>query len=56
MVIGGLLTPFAGARMADVILDRWSAGGPALVRVWAGVALALGVFIVYAVAPRRRAA
>ena len=54
IVIGGLLTPFIGVRIGHAILDWWSAGGPPLVRVWAGVSLALGVFIVYAVAPNRR--
>ena len=56
MIIGGLLTPFVGRRAAHVILEWWSEGGPGLVRVWAAAALALGVFIVYAVAPRRSAA
>ena len=56
IVVGGLLTPFVGVRGAHVILDRWSAGGPALVRVWAAVAIAAGAFIVYSTAPNRRAA
>lgn len=56
IAVGGLVTPFVGVRAGHVILDWWSAGGPALVRVWAGVSLALGAFIVYAVAPNRRAA
>jgi hypothetical protein len=50
IVIGGLLTPFFGVRIGHAILDWWSAGGPPLVRAWAGFSLALGVFIVYAVA------
>jgi len=50
IVIGGLLTPFFGVRIGHAILDWWSAGGPPLVRSWAGCSLALGVFIVYAVA------
>ena len=54
IVIGGLLTPFVGIRFAHFILDWWSAAGPALVRVFAGVSLALGIFVVYAVAPDRR--
>jgi hypothetical protein len=56
MVIGGLLTPFVGGQAARVILDWWSAGGPGLVRVWAAAAAALGIFIVYLVAPKRRLA
>lgn len=54
IVIGGLLTPFVGVWASQHILDWWSAGGPALVRVFAGVSLALGFLIVYAVAPHRR--
>jgi len=53
IVIGGLLTPFFGVRIGHAILDWWSAGGPPLIRAWAGFSLALGVFIVYAVAPNR---
>lgn len=55
IVIGGVLTPFVGVRGAEAIIEWWSAGGSALVRVWAGVALAIGVFIVYAAAQERRA-
>jgi hypothetical protein len=53
IVIGGLLTPFVGIRFAHFILDWWSAAGPALVRVFAGISLAVGIFVVYAVAPDR---
>lgn len=49
IVVGGLLTPFVGERAAHVILDSWSAGGPGIVRLWASIALAIGVFILYAV-------
>ena len=54
IVIGGLLTPFVGVWASEHILGWWSASGPALVRVFAGVSLALGLLIVYAVAPHRR--
>ena len=56
ITVGGLLTPLVGVRGARVILDWWSAGGSGFVRVWGGVAVAVGVFIVYAVAPNRRTA
>ena len=55
VAIGGLLTPFVGVRAADVILGWWASGGPGVVRVWAGFALVLGVIILLAAAPRRRA-
>lgn len=54
IVIGGLLTPFVGVWASQHILGWWSASGSALVRVFAGVSLALGLVIVYAVAPYRR--
>jgi hypothetical protein len=54
IIIGGLLTPFVGVWASQHILGWWSAGGPAVVRVFAGVSLALGILIVYAVARERR--
>jgi hypothetical protein len=54
IVIGGLLTPLVGVWAAQHILGWWSAGGPALVRVFAGVSLALGVLIIHAAAHDRR--
>ena len=56
IAIGGLITPFVGTQAAEVILGWWSPGGPGVVRVWAGFALVLGVIILYAVSPQRRAA
>lgn len=55
MVIGGLLTPFAGVWIAQHILGWWTTGGHGLVRVFAGVSLALGALVVYAIARRRQA-
>lgn len=52
IVIGGLLTPFIGVWAGQHILDWWAAGGVGLVRMFAGVSLALGVLVVYAVARR----
>ena len=54
IVIGGLLTPFVGVWAAQHILGWWSTGGPAVVRAFAGVSLALGIAIVYAIARERR--
>jgi hypothetical protein len=55
MLVAGLTTPFFGVDRARAMLDWWSAGGPAFMRLWAGFAVALGAFVVYAVAPRRAA-
>lgn len=49
IAIGGLLTPFVDIRFAHVILYWWSAGGPELVRVFAGVSLMLGILTAIAV-------
>jgi hypothetical protein len=56
ITIGGLLTPFVGAQFAHVILAWWSARGLGLVRLFAIVSLALGLFTAYAVSPARRIA
>jgi len=54
VLLGGLLTPFVGRQFAEVILDWWSSGGSALVRLFAAVSLALGLVTAYAVAPKPR--
>jgi hypothetical protein len=56
MLVAGLTTPFVGVDRARAVLDWWSAQDPAFMRLWAGLAVALGAYVVYAVAPRRRAA
>ena len=54
-VIAGVTTLFLGTERAQAILEWWSAQGPAFIRLGAGLALVLGGFIAYAVAPGRRA-
>ena len=54
-VIAGVTTLFLGTDRAQAILEWWSAQGPAFMRLRAGLALVLGGFIAYAVAPGRRA-
>lgn len=54
IMIGGLLTPFWGAQLASAILNSWTEGGSSIVRLWAVFSLALGVFVVYAIAAKRR--
>lgn len=53
-VLAGVTTLFLGTERAQAILEWWSAQGPAFIRLWAGLPLALGAFIAYAVAPGRR--
>ena len=55
ITLAGLLTPLIGLWGGRAILDWWAAQGPRLLRVWGLVAVALGVFIVSALVPRRRA-
>jgi len=53
ILVGGLLTPFFGVRIGNAIFDWWSHGGPLLVRLFAAISLALGIFITYAATPPR---
>jgi hypothetical protein len=55
IVVGGLMTPFVGVRLAEIVLGWWSQG-PDIIRAWATGALVLGLFIVYATAQKQRAA
>jgi hypothetical protein len=50
-LIAGLITPFFGVERFRRMLDWWAAQGPTFMRMWAGLALAFGAFIAYAVAP-----
>ncbi len=54
IALGGLLTPLIGVPFARIVLGWWSEGGAPIVRAWAGAALCLGAFIVFATAPPRR--
>ena len=54
IIVAGLITPFFGVDRVRAILDWWSGQGAAFMRVWAGLAVAFGAFVVYAVVPRRR--
>ena len=55
VLLNGLITPLVGVDRAQAILAWWVAQGPAIMRVWAAGAVALGVLVVYAVVPDRRA-
>jgi hypothetical protein len=56
ILIAGLVTPFVGVERSLTIFDWMIAQGPLFTRAWAGVALALGLFIAYALIARRRSA
>jgi hypothetical protein len=46
--VAGLITLFFGPERFRRLVDWWSVHGPRLARVWAALALVLGVFLVYA--------
>ena len=52
-VIAGVTTLFLGTERAQAILEWWVAQGPAFIRLWAGLPLALGSFIAYAMLRQR---
>jgi len=49
----GIMTPVFGIERARAIIDWWSAQGPSFVRNWSALMAALGLFVVYALTPRR---
>ncbi len=56
VVAAGVATPLVGVDRARAIVDWWTGQGTALMRLWAVVAIALGMSLTYAVWPRHRAA
>jgi len=57
VIIAGLTTPWFGVARAQAILNWLASAGPFWTRVDAGVAMALGGFLVYVFrTPTRRAA
>jgi hypothetical protein len=53
IIIAGVLTPFFGVERSRAVFDWWSSQGPSFMRILASVAIGFGLFIVYAVTPRR---
>lgn len=49
IIVGGLVTPLIGVERARMIVAWWATQGSAFLRVWAGVALVVGLFLIYAV-------
>jgi uncharacterized membrane protein YidH (DUF202 family) len=56
IIIAGVFTPFFGIERSRAMFDWWSNQGAFFTRTWAIVAIAFGVFVVYAVTPPRRSA
>jgi hypothetical protein len=51
ILVAGLVTPMVGLERLRRIIDWWSMRGPTFTRIWAGVALAFGLLLAYAVTP-----
>jgi hypothetical protein len=52
--LAGLVTPLIGADRAQAYIEWWSARGPLVLRLWSVLAVAIGLFIAWAVIPQRR--
>jgi hypothetical protein len=55
IVLAGIITPFFGIERTQAMVEWWAAQGTAFMRGWAAIAILIGLFIAFAVAPRRRA-
>jgi len=53
IVVAGIITPFVGVERARGIVEWWVRQGIAFMRIWASLAVIFGLFIIYAVIPRR---
>ena len=51
ILVAGLSTPLFGVERSRQVLVWWSARRPILMRVWAGVGVAFGLLLAYAVMP-----
>jgi hypothetical protein len=56
ILVAGLFTPLIGVERVHRLMDWWSTQGAVFMRVWATFALALGLFLAYAVVPKERRA
>lgn len=54
-VVAGLITPVFGWERSLLVLDWWSNQGAVFMQIAMGLAIIFGLFLTYAVAPRRRA-
>lgn len=56
ILVAGLATPFVGPERSRRVVDWWSSQGLLVMRAWAGLALAFGSFLVWALVPKSSAA
>ena len=50
-LIAGVVTPMLGLERFSKLLDWWSARGLGVVRAWGGVAVVIGLLLLYSVVP-----
>jgi hypothetical protein len=50
-IVMGVITPLFGVERFRRLLDWWSARGSVFLRVWAILAMLLGLSLIYAIAP-----
>jgi len=55
LIIAGLATPSFGAARSRLVLEWWTGAGPWFTRLFAGVLMAIGGFVVYAFRPPTQA-
>ena len=48
-IVAAILVPFIGIKRLRALVDWWIARPPGLIRAWAAIAVALGIFLVPAV-------
>ena len=53
VIVAGLLTPFVGAQVLQVVLAWWQTGGPLLIRLVGCVVMIVGASIFYAMSVSR---
>ena len=53
IVIAGIITPFFGIARARAFVEWWSVQSTVFMRIWVSFAVLFGLFIIYAVSPRR---
>lgn len=56
IIVAGVLTPFFGVERARAVFDWWSLQTPLFMRASAALAVVFGLFVIYALTPRRQAA
>lgn len=53
IVLAGIITPFFGVERTRAVVAWWSGQSTAFMRTWVSFAIIFGLFIIFAVTPRR---